>query len=283
MHTRGRWSVVDGRGASRHAEGMTVLRVLLAVFILTGLVSAGGMGAAVAGTAWYIENRLPPVNQFNGLDVQTTKIYDRNGTLLYDVVDEETGRRQEAKLSDVSQWVISATIATEDASFYSNPGVDPVGIVRALFNPLDHGDRQIPEARRIILRTGVERGELCADRFQIDGRRRHLPLLERRQCQPMPAQLLPIELGLLAETGPDDGLPGVVDPVRQPHPLVVRDAGDDRRERGRDPPERVVVVVEHDHEPGPAETRPLAAIESLSRRGQRFAHESIVRPFTLHR
>ena len=59
-------------------------------------------------------------------------------------------------------------------------------------------------------------------------------LLQRRHRQAVLPQLLPVQLGLLLEAGPDDGPPGVVDPVRQPHPAVVREAGDDRREGERD-------------------------------------------------
>src|SRR6478735_5153027 len=99
----------------------------------------------------------------------------------------------------------------------------------------------------------------------------------------MLAQLLPVELGLLAEAGPDDGPPRVVDPVGNPHAVVVRDARDDRRERGRDALEGVVVVVEHDHEPGAAEAGALAAVEPLPWRRQGAAHEPTVRPFTTHR
>src|SRR5207247_11285458 len=41
-------------------------------------------------------------------------------------------RRHEVKLEDVSPLVISATIAAEDSSFWTNPGVDPVSVVRAI-------------------------------------------------------------------------------------------------------------------------------------------------------
>src|SRR5206468_8312035 len=59
-------------------------------------------------------------------------------------------------------------------------------------------------------------------------RGRSSSLLERSQRQSALAQLLPVELGLLAKAGPDDGPAGVVDPVRQLHPAVVREPGDDR-------------------------------------------------------
>src|SRR5512133_3914436 len=80
---------------------------------------------------------------------------------------------------------------------------------------VDHGARALRAAGCVEEGdAGDERGELCADRLQIDGRSRHLTLLERWQGQALLAQLLTVELGLLAEAGPDDGLPRVVDPVR---------------------------------------------------------------------
>src|SRR5207253_8669787 len=111
-----------------------VLRILLVLFLLFGMLTGAGFGGAVAGASWYIQNEMPPVSgpgAIHGLNVQTTKIYDRNGNRLYDIVDEQTGLRREVKLNEVSPLVISATLAAEDASFYDNPGVDPVGILRA--------------------------------------------------------------------------------------------------------------------------------------------------------
>ncbi|HEY0070689.1 MAG TPA: PBP1A family penicillin-binding protein [Chloroflexia bacterium] len=112
-------------------------RVALAMVLLFTVMFAGGMGAGAAGVGLYI-SKLPPVDPDSlsrnnyALTVQTTKIYDRNGILLYDLVDEETGRREELSLDEISPLVISATLAAEDATFYTNIGVDPVGIVRAI-------------------------------------------------------------------------------------------------------------------------------------------------------
>ena len=53
---------------------------------------------------------------------QTTYLYDRNGALLAEVFPE--GRRTWVSLSAVSPDLIHATVATEDASFYSNGGID---------------------------------------------------------------------------------------------------------------------------------------------------------------
>lgn len=61
----------------------------------------------------------------------TTKIYDRNGTLLYQFYNNEN--RSLIALSDLPAYVASATIAVEDQNFYRHPGVDVSAIVRAAY------------------------------------------------------------------------------------------------------------------------------------------------------
>jgi len=60
---------------------------------------------------------------------QTTKIYDRNGTLLYQIYANEN--RTLVPLSSLPKNLINATIAIEDKDFYKNPGFDINGIARA--------------------------------------------------------------------------------------------------------------------------------------------------------
>ncbi|NJN81771.1 MAG: hypothetical protein HC802_05425 [Caldilineaceae bacterium] len=69
---------------------------------------------------------------------QTTRIYDRHGEILGEFFDE--GRRTWVRLEDVSPHLINATIATEDASFYMNSGVDPVRIAGAAIKNLQEGE-----------------------------------------------------------------------------------------------------------------------------------------------
>jgi penicillin-binding protein 1C len=60
---------------------------------------------------------------------QTTYIYDRNGIQIAELFEE--GRRTWVSLDRISQHLIDATIATEDATFYTNLGVDPLRIAAA--------------------------------------------------------------------------------------------------------------------------------------------------------
>ncbi|MGA2911738.1 MAG: transglycosylase domain-containing protein [Candidatus Levyibacteriota bacterium] len=60
---------------------------------------------------------------------QTTKIFDRNGTLLYQIYANEN--RTLVPLNSIPKNLINATIAIEDKDFYTNPGFDITGILRA--------------------------------------------------------------------------------------------------------------------------------------------------------
>jgi membrane peptidoglycan carboxypeptidase len=59
------------------------------------------------------------------------QIYDRNGRLLFRFADPAGGIRIPVSLSAVSPYLVSATISTEDASFWTGPGVNLKGTVAA--------------------------------------------------------------------------------------------------------------------------------------------------------
>jgi 1A family penicillin-binding protein len=63
---------------------------------------------------------------------ETSRIYDRNGNVLYSLANPDAGNRTRVRLDQISPHLINATIATEDARFYQNPGFDPIGIARAV-------------------------------------------------------------------------------------------------------------------------------------------------------
>lgn len=113
------------------------LALVWVLLVLSGC-SAGQMTGprpaqepAVAVEAYLQEYQEGPLPRL----FQTTRIYDRSGVLLAEVFGE--GRRTWVGLDQVSRHLIHATIATEDASFYSHSGVDPVRIVGALWQNID--------------------------------------------------------------------------------------------------------------------------------------------------
>src|SRR5438309_2666159 len=88
-------------------------------------------GVAVAAVFGYFAADLPAAHDLATVPIPlTTKIYDRTGEhLLYTLADE---RRELIGLDAVPDRMQAATIAIEDKTFWSNPGIDVGGIVRAL-------------------------------------------------------------------------------------------------------------------------------------------------------
>jgi len=70
----------------------------------------------------------------------STKIYDRHGRLLYEVTLPQEGTHTYLYLDEISPTLRQATVATEDASFYSNPGFDVLALGRALVQNVRAGE-----------------------------------------------------------------------------------------------------------------------------------------------
>lgn len=85
---------------------------------------------------------LPSLDRLTqNLAPASTKILARDGRLLYEIADPAgTTKHTTLPLSDIPLHLQQAVIATEDASFYTNPGVDVVGIARALWINVTGGE-----------------------------------------------------------------------------------------------------------------------------------------------
>lgn len=68
--------------------------------------------------------------------VASTKIYDRDGELLYDIF--QNYNRTPIKLSEIPEHVKQATIAIEDKDFYKHSGFSIPGIIRSVFELVIH-------------------------------------------------------------------------------------------------------------------------------------------------
>ena len=71
---------------------------------------------------------------------ETTRILDRNGNVLYEILDPTAGRRTYVTLEKISPYLVAATIATEDKDFYSHPGFDAFAILRAFWQNYQSGE-----------------------------------------------------------------------------------------------------------------------------------------------
>ena len=106
------------------------------VILLFGLVGLALLGGSIALYQYYaIARTLPSVSDLRerASQFETTRILDRNGNVLYEIIDPKAGRRTYVPLDRISPNVVAATIATEDKDFYSHPGFNLWAITRALW------------------------------------------------------------------------------------------------------------------------------------------------------
>jgi membrane peptidoglycan carboxypeptidase len=101
---------------------------LVALIVGTGALLLLGAGAGLA----FFTADLPSAQDLAKEPLaQSTKVYDRTGTeLLYQFSEEN---REVVSYAEIPQILIDATVAAEDKSFFTNPGVDILGIMRAAF------------------------------------------------------------------------------------------------------------------------------------------------------
>lgn len=103
--------------------------ILFVVGILSGILVFAGL------VAW-VSRDLPDPSGVRKRESQGTKIVDRHGDVLYDVVGDE--RRSPIKIEDVPMDLRHATVAVEDKDFYKHGGFDPLTPLRIVYNVIVH-------------------------------------------------------------------------------------------------------------------------------------------------
>ena len=121
-HRRERWQQAQPNSKKIWTIALSIFLLLLLMAISSGAVSAysyyQGQQGRLQGLA---------IRQID----QTTRIYDRNGQLLYVAYDNREGRRIPITFNYIPGVMQDAMIAAEDKTFWDNSGVDPQGILRA--------------------------------------------------------------------------------------------------------------------------------------------------------
>jgi penicillin-binding protein 1A len=95
--------------------------------------------AVLLGTYFYIKSDLPSVDVLKDVRLQTPmRIFTQDGRLIsqYGVK-----RRIPLTLEQIPDQLKQAVIATEDSRFYDHPGIDPIGMMRALVNLVVTGEK----------------------------------------------------------------------------------------------------------------------------------------------
>ena len=130
------------------------------MFSFAGVVLLGA-----AAWLWLFED-LPAWDSLpERLHTPSVRIVDRHGRLLYEALDEQGGRNAVVPIGAVPQACRLAAIATEDRRFYSHPGVDLRGVLRAVWinlrggETLAGGSTITQQVARNLLLDEAERGE----------------------------------------------------------------------------------------------------------------------------
>lgn len=141
---------------------------IISIFAVVILISAG------AGFAFLTYQNIKNAHDFpdvralydRAAKFETTYILDRDGNVLYEIIDPYEGKRTHVPLDQISPNLIAATIATEDKEYFNHPGFDPVAIARALLKNLIASDIEsgastiTQQLARIILLDPEERYEI---------------------------------------------------------------------------------------------------------------------------
>ncbi len=90
----------------------------------------------------YLYKQLPSPNNLTANEnfPVSTQIFDRSGTLLYEIYGNEN--RIPINIEDLPAYVLQATVAIEDKKFYSHHGLDLTGLVRASLKNFQSGNLQ---------------------------------------------------------------------------------------------------------------------------------------------
>lgn len=115
---------------------------ILSIFLkITGLIFLILIIFASALFFWIVKDLPRPQSFIENEMIESTKIYDRTGEiLLSDVYNEE--KRTYVPLSQIPLNLQQAVIATEDNRFYTHFGIDPSGVMRALYLDITQGKTQ---------------------------------------------------------------------------------------------------------------------------------------------
>jgi penicillin-binding protein 1A len=113
------------------------------LFVLLVLCLLTAISLAAVGTVVYlkeISSTLPTAEEILQRQPSlATVILDRKGRTITRLFQEN---RSWVPLSQISPWMVKAVLAAEDDEFYTHAGIQPTGILRALWIDLTHQKRR---------------------------------------------------------------------------------------------------------------------------------------------
>ncbi len=134
--------IAIARATSRKTKGGSAIGWIAAFIALTlVVVTATGIVGAGVGTLVTLQDMkagLPDVSTFEDLAyAQPTTVWDRTGKVQLAKFQQE--QREVVTFDQLPHLMLDATVATEDHTFWTNPGYDAQGIFRAALGCLTSG------------------------------------------------------------------------------------------------------------------------------------------------
>src|SRR6476661_3439879 len=149
----------------------TVRNVVLGSIAAVTLTGA----LATAGFVYWVTRDLPGYDALAHYEPPiTTRVYGGNGTLIGEYARE---RRLFVPIDQIPDRVKQAFISAEDKNFYSHPGVDIFGIVRAGINDIRNADKR-PQGASTITQQ-VARNFLLSSELKFSRKIREMVLAMR--------------------------------------------------------------------------------------------------------
>lgn len=109
------------------------------VFLIAALVGSIGSVLYYTSTINRYSDRINQLSLGVDAELQSVRIVDSAGNLIYQLNDPNTGARLRVPLAEISPYLIAATVATENERFYDDPGFDVVAMTRAVLQNLRAG------------------------------------------------------------------------------------------------------------------------------------------------
>ncbi|MES4784566.1 MAG: hypothetical protein C4294_00615, partial [Nitrospiraceae bacterium] len=110
--------------------GIALVTLLVLVILASG---------SAAGVLWYMSRDLPSLDSLITYQPSlVSRVYSDDRQVVGQFYVE---RRIRTPLAEVPQHLTQAVIAVEDARFFEHPGLDVIGIIRAIWTNLRRGGK----------------------------------------------------------------------------------------------------------------------------------------------
>ncbi len=110
---------------------------ILVVLFIVGVIAAGGI---TYGVYQHVKDRIPTVEEMKAIELKIPlRIYTRDEQLVGEYGEQ---RRTPLSYDDIPRDLENAVLAAEDSNFYHHPGVDIMGLLRAVYQLVSTGEIQ---------------------------------------------------------------------------------------------------------------------------------------------